>query len=916
MKHKVQKEKKRWFRPAALLSVWLVMIVAVRAAGTGAESAEAGSDSSAGETNGQGQGAAQAPIHGSGQAKQSGWEGIVHQTEPEKNKAEKKSGDVQMQEVTVSATSEWTSPELTSGEPNAPILPTTAPVVSTFGTPISVMDAPRQITPVNQTLLKAAGTIYQGYMDPLSVSSILPTAYTQLNWGMGNSVTIRGRQALPYINGIEMTLQNDAMQGIPFSWNMVENMDIQEGPANAVFGETQASTGSVNYITKQPYFDQYRGRVWDTTGMYQQYLWGADVGGPIIQDKLGWRFSYMGQNQGSYYNNIYNDQQNFYLAVGAKPYDNYTIDFYGDYGMYNFMPELADLMNRPTNALIRDGLYNTGVVPGFPNTVAQGGPFTGSPLNPAFNTYAGPLMGVSRRATIASPYGGGQGATGLAQLIQTIKVSDDVQIVNNSMLWYTRTQWLEPELYAMQYTPGDYEFDNRTEIRFTLDPLAEESQKESEKEKTKEEKGLENVFGKLLLKSSVDTGIEWHYQYNNDYFSESAWAYGNSWSLVNPINPAFANPAMFYLPGTKQFNSFINNPKAAFGGLWHVPGAPANYYYEPLNGPSGSTFGQYWSIAPFYQHNLDITDKFSVYFGARVTGYFWDYSTPQGPAGMPQIPGLTSASLNQSSLAPLINISPVYKPFPWMSTYFNYNWSYVNNVAVIGGAAPTFDAASFRLLNQLIEGGVKFNLLNDKLFITGAGFNQYQQLNNLGAPPSPATINGFEVNVSYQPNKNWWAKAGYIYMHGTENWSFLPHGPSMRQDYSTAMALQQMWALNTNVGLPSGVYNMIGFPEQYASATICYTSDIGIGAQVQGIVMSDQYLDYFYNTYIPTQYILNAQLFYSNPRWEARLYIYNFTNNNYWLPFGLGSAGSRAFNESSIVAGWPFWVEGSVAIKF
>ncbi|MGD9895600.1 MAG: TonB-dependent receptor [Candidatus Methylacidiphilaceae bacterium] len=903
MKSEVTRRKKRVFCLAAIVcSLSLPWIATVRADDAGSTPASGtGSEEQGGRT----------PIHGSGQAKHSGWEGIVQQTEPEKKKVEKKSGDVQMQEVTVSATSEWTSPELTSGEPNAPILPTTAPVVSTFGTPINVMDAPRQITPVNKTLLKAAGSIYQGYMDPLSISSILPTAYTELNWGMGDSVTIRGRQALPYINGIEMTMQNDAMQGIPFSWNMVESMDIQEGPANAVFGATQASTGSVNYITKQPYFDKFRGNVWDTTGMYQQYLWGADFGGPV-NDKLAWRFSYMGQEQGSYYQYMYNRQQNFYLALTAKPYDNYTVSFYGDYGMYDFYPELADLMNRPTNALIRNGMYNTGVVPGFPNTVAQGGPFTGSPGNPAFNTYAGPVTGINRRATIWSPYGGGNGNTGLAQLVQTVNVNDDLQIVNNSMLWYTKTEWLEPQLYTSMYTPGDYEFDNRTEVRWTYDALAGEP----EKPRTKEEKGLDNVFGKLKLKSVIDTGVEWHYEYHNDYFSESAWSYGNSWSLVNPMNPALANPALFYLPGTKQFNSYINNPHAAAGGLWHVPGAPANYYYEPLNGASGSTFGHYWAVAPFYQHNLDITDKFSLYFGARATAYFWDFTTPEGPAGMPQIPGVTNASLQQASIAPLINISPVYKPTDWMSMYFNYNWSYVNNVAVIGGAAPTFNAASFRLVNQLIEGGLKFNLLADKLFITAAGFSQYQQLNNLGLPPTPATINGYEVNLAYQPDRHWWLRAGYIYMHGTEDWSSLKTGPGMRQDYSTSMALQQMWALNTNVTNPSGIYNMIGFPEQYASATATYTSDIGLGGTLQAIVMSNQYLDYFGSTSIPTQYILNAQLFYTNPRWEARLYIYNFTNNNYWLPFGLGSAGSRAFNESSIVAGWPFWVEGTVAIKF
>ncbi|MDD2676298.1 MAG: TonB-dependent receptor [Methylacidiphilaceae bacterium] len=819
---------------------------------------------------------------------------------------------VTLPEVDVTATSEWTSPELTSGEPNAPILPTAAPVISTYGVPTDVMDTPRQITPVNQTLLKAAGTLYQGYIDPISLSSILPTAYTQINGGMNDSITIRGRQALPYINGIELTLQNNAQAMVPWSWNMVESMDIQEGPANAVFGATQASTGSVNYITKQPYFDQFRGRVWDTTGMYDQYLWGADAGGPV-NDKVAWRFSYMGQDQGSYYQYMYNRQENFYVAVGAKPYENYKIDFYGDYGSYDFYPQFVDMMNRPTNALIRNGLYNTGVVPGFPATVAQGGPITGSPTNPAYSTYAGSVVPINRRATLWSPYGGGQGTTGLAQLVQNLTVSEDLAIVNNTMFWYSGAQFVEPQVYYSEYVPGDYEIDNRTEVRWSYNPLAGESEHRSSQ---REQDLLETAFGSLRLHNVIDTGLEWHYQHNEDYLSQNVMNYSNSWSIANPAAPGLTNPALFYLPSTKQFRSYINNPHASGGGEWHIPGAPAGYYYEPLNGAGGTTFGHYWAVAPFFQNNLDITDKLSLYFGVRATGYFWDYSTPAGPAGMPQIPSLTSASLQQSSLNPLLEISPVYKPFPWMTTYFTYNWSYVTNAAAFGGAAPTFDAASFRLLNQLIEGGLKFNLLEDKLFVTAAGFSQNQALNNISLPATLAQINGYEVNIAYQPNRNWWARLGYIYMHGVENWSSLPHGPSMAQNYSTAIALQEGLALNTSSVFPSGIYNMIGFPDQYASGTITYTSDAGIGVTLQGIAMSRQYLDYFYDTYIPSQFLMNLQVFYTQPKWELRLYIYNLGNQNYWLPFGVGSSGTRTFDEENIVAGWPFWIEGTAIWKF
>ncbi|WP_242522638.1 TonB-dependent receptor [Candidatus Methylacidiphilum infernorum] len=837
------------------------------------------------------------------------------------NQREAPGGRISMPEVTVQTTTPPSSAE-TFGAPNAAVLPTEqGPISSTYGIPMSVMDTPRQVTPVNQTMMKASGVVYQGYLDPLSVSQLLPTAYTELNWGMGNAVTIRGRQALPYFNGIEMTLQNDSMAGVPFSWNMIESMDITEGPANAVFGATQPTPGSVNYITKQPYFDKFRGYIWDTTGMYNQYLWGADVGGPV-NDKVAWRFSYMGQEQGSYYNNIYNNQQNFYVAIGAKPYENYTVDFYGDFGTYSFMPQLADQINRPTNALIDNGLYTAGMLP--PGALA------GTLISPFF-------VPVNRRADIVNPEGGGEAMTGMLQLIQHVKVSDNIEVVNNTFFWYTRSAWIEPSLYVAAYLSGDYEVDNRTEVRVNFEtPLEQTAPEKGQKEmkeykETAKSEGDEEVkksfwegaIGEMLMRHNIDTGIEWHYQRNLDYFGDAFWNAGNVWSMMT-TNPLTWNATML-IPFVKA----IDNPKGPAGGEWQIPGAPPGWFYEPLNGASGSTDCNYWTVNPFYQHNIDWTSKFSLLFGARANFYFVDASTPPGPVGAP------FAHFSTAALAPLVNISPVYKPFPWMTAYFDYNWLQTTNAAVIGGYAPTFQPNSFSEVNQLIEGGLKFNILKDKMYITTAAFTQNQILNNLGflpngapLPATPTTVEGFEINASYQPDRHFWARLGYIYMRAVEEWSSFPpglHGPSMRQltpilPYYTGVPIAGGPFINLpfpiSGTMPSSNYAFIGFPDQYFSGTVTYTSDVGLGITLGAIVMSDQYLNYWYNTKIPTQFILNAQIFYSQPKWEARLYLYNFTDEKYWLPFGLGSAGSRAFNMSSIIAGWPFWIEGTVAWKF
>ncbi|QSR85844.1 TonB-dependent receptor [Methylacidimicrobium sp. B4] len=768
------------------------------------------------------------------------------------------------------------------------IVPSAQPNSSVYGIPIDVMDTPRNVVPISRGLAQSAGIGQFGYLDPLSTAMLAPAALTQINYGIASSPTIRGRNGLTLINGIEETLNNNSEQNIPWNYNMVESMDLVEGPSNAVFGATQVSGGYVNYTTKQPYFDQFRGYLWDTMGMYQEYMWGADIGGPIDKDKkLGYRFSYMGQENGSYYQYQRNDQQNFYLALGYHPDESYTVDFYGDLGTYDYTP-MWGMINRPTQSLIDSGLYLPGALPPSQAT-------TGLVNNPGAATYLGAPVGISRRDVLLNPTDGGYGTTGLMQVIQKIQVNEDLQIINNTFFWYHDDQWILHPIFYSESCRGDYEIDNRTECRLTFDIPHAEAQEEP-----KEGKAL---LGELRLHNLVDAGVELHYQKNLDYNSDS-FIVLNSYSLVGQ------NPLLWNATLSKAFQARIGNPKAPFGGEWPIPGAPSGYYFEPANLAAGSTDCHYAAVSPFYQHSLEISDRLSLQVGARATGYFVSAETPPGT------PAVLFTQLNTTQLAPLVTVGPVYRIFPWMSAYFDYNWGYVVNAADMGGFSPFFTGSQFRLLNELYEGGFKFNLLKNTLFASIDAFSQYTYLNNRTGPATPSTVTGFEASMTYQPDRHFWAKLGYAYMHGTEDWTSVGHGPPMYQTYSTALALQQNLPLNNSGLYPAGIYNFLGFPDQVMSGMVTYRTDTGLGVTVGGLVMSEQYLGYDYGTKIPTQFILNAALFYAAPRWEARLSFYNFTNEPYWLSFGMGANGTRTFNYEDIVPGMPFWVQGTVAYKF
>lgn len=784
-------------------------------------------------------------------------------------------------------------PEITveSAAPSSEVLPTESS--SVYGLNLKVLDTPRQITPINQTLIRSSGMAAQGYIDPLSTAFLIAGAISENSGAMMAAPSIRGMAAQPYINGIQFTSLQAGMPLTPFNWNMVESEDITEGPANAVFGQQQPAGGTVNYITKQPYFDQFRGQLWDTTGMYQNYMWGVDLGGPIDKaHNIAYRLSYMGIENGSYYQpNVHNDQENIYFALGTRPSENYSVDFISDFGTYDFTPMMS-WMNRPTTALIQNGLYNTGALP---LSQIQIGPIN----NPGFATYAGPLEPISRRLVANNPESIGRAYSGFVQLIQKLKLGENIQLRNNTFVYYGRNVVVAPASYYTEVAMGDYEIDNRTELLISFSTPIGQSKENVGKQKS--------FLGQLLFDHQLDTGVEWGFEHNLDYESQLYFGSANAWDILR------TSPTSWNFTQTAFFQSLIRNPQAPGGGEWPIPGLPG-VYFEPLNGSAGTTDCNYWTVAPFFQHYLAISDKLSILIGARATTYFISSQTPPGTPPELFVQAQTIQEL------PMINASVSYKVFPWWTAYFNYNFLYVANVGAVGGfnVYPTgLPSSEFNLQEQLFEGGFKWSLLHDKLYASLAGFSQQIPLFNfVDVPPTLATITGLELNLTYQPTRHFWMRAGTFFSQGVEDWAGLPFGPPMSQTYSTALALRANLPLNNYQSFPPANYPFIGWPQEVINAMVSYQTDLGLGITVGGLVMSPQFLGYNYATAIPWQFLINARVFYSAPKWEASLWIYNLTNEHHWLPYAIGSMPDRTNDYGGIVAGLPFWIQGTVAWKF
>jgi len=742
-----------------------------------------------------------------------------------------------------------------------------------FG-PVDILDSPRTVFTIDKTLIQALGMGLQPFLDPLSVVFYIPSAYSSVNYGLGIAPFSRGYPSTPYINGIEMNIQNGAFQGIPMNWNMIESFDFIEGPAQAIFGATQTSSGVTNYLTKQPYFDSFRGSAQWTTGMYEKYMWLIDLGGPISPN-IAYRISYQGMENGNYYQYVHNDQQNLYFNVGFHSPENYQVEFLGDFGTYDYTP-LFMWMNRPTENLIENGLYSSGSLsPSLINV--------GQINNPPYSLYAGPLLPISRRILLQNPEGGARAMLGMLQLIQKFSINDRLKILDNTLVWSNREQLLQPPVYYCLSSRGDYEIGHRTECVANIE--------------------FPEANSTFSFTDLMDSGIEWHIQKNLDYVATSFFG-ANSWDMVSSL------PTSWNMISSSFFQKNIMNPHAKFGGLWPIPGAPNGYFFNPLNGSGGSTNSFFFSIAPFIQQTISLNQSWNLSLGLRDTNYFVQAQTPPGT------PPMLFKELKTTQSLPLFSISPSSMPFEWMNIYFTYIFEYTTDAAVLGGYSPLFNSQSFHQGDKLYEAGIKLNILNKRLFIDGTIFSQDLWIDNVGLTPTKTTVNGFELDFSYKPHPSLLCRLGYAYQYGMEDWTNVGHGPLETQTYTTSEALLFSLPLNNNAFFPAGVYPFIGWPTNVIDGMINYASSSGLGFTVGLSWFSRQFLGYNYADSIPPEFIIRTRLFYSLPHWQFSLYLFNTTDNKYWLPFGAGIQAARIFDYANIVPGMPFWIQGTLSYLF
>lgn len=766
------------------------------------------------------------------------------------------------------------------------ILPTTRPFNSVFGDARSILDTPRNVTIISREQLNTIGILETRDFSKLTASS-----YTQTNFGLPSNPTIRGQTADVLINGMRKGLTVNG-NGMPINFNSVESINIVKGFGNVLYGASSYAGGYADFVTKKPYFDRFHGSVEATVGSYDVYRWTADVGGPV-SEKLAYRVSYSGEDSKGYYYNGKKKTQAIYGASEWRPNEKYTLETNAEFFVADFTENWG--INRVTQDLIDKGLY----IPDAGSDAAYvaalqniGGGF--NPVRPQ-----GTPVKLDRRTRLLAPGDDSYGKNITAQAIQTVKLSPDSKIVNNTFFNY-----INRDTFSSYYYNSVHKDNWALENRFQYEGKFETGEVEHD-----------YIAGFALRHQEV-----WAV---DDFWHEPV----NSFDLTRDPNlnrvPASAfngNPSFNFNPGLPIPGY---GPRGILPGRYATPGASYGfdpgtnslYLYDDLSS-NDSTLDQ---VSPFYQHTVKFSDKLSVLGGGRIEFMHVKDTDPLPPPGFDAVSDEISVAMASA------NSSIVFKPVPRVTTYYTFAYTNTNRAGPLGGGytftpiawggdGRSFTKEYFQQDNFLNEIGSKFSFMDNKLFLGTAIYAQDQYDHDNGGKNRWKKARGFEIEANYQPSRNLFFTTSYSYFDSQQRYSgFLADSTSYDK---------RVGGVTPDFPTITSPFKQPGIPEHLINALVAYRFNSGwstsLGIVVTGPMVTSQVGTgtvggapvAFTANEIPWQYTLDGSIGYAWKGWSTKLMIRNITDEDNWSSpnpgYGNGSINADPARTFEVTVGYKF----------
>ena len=771
------------------------------------------------------------------------------------------------------------------------VLPTRLSLDSVYGFELNVLDTPRNTTLLSTTQLQTLNI-----QDPRAFSYLTSSSYSDSSFGTPAIPRIRGQYGDVFYNGMRDSFSQNGY-GAPLNYDSFQNISITKGPAGVIDGPGPNVGGEVEFLTKRPSLAHLVASASASVDSMGNRRLVADIGGPLNTGALGVLLSYSGEDStDNYFTAHYMRKNAVYAALRWQPSDDYRLDFNTEVNSQTYTENVG--VNRVNQNLIDHGSYLQGAPAGeldssvlFANNgvpipvglaAGFGSPYSAAPfftevnltnavhINPKITIDEAP--GVVTRALLYN-----------AQLIQTYRISSGLTLENNTFFAFQNSANQEPYYFA-DASDGSYSIESRTDLSgaFAL-PIGSSV--------------ISNKF-------AVGTTVRFvHTNYIADYSAEAVSVYDltgnrNLWRFPEAYQ-SFANAYLYRAPfGMTQYG---------------VPGR------DVVN--AGNTgVSDLYDVGLFFQDRMEFSPALSLLYGARMDAV---QNHTHDPLGGVDCSATCFTTLPQSHTTAVyglaqLNASLVYKPTPRISSYLTVDWVQSNNspnggVGGINTYGQSPDAFQLRTDNYLYEAGLKFDVLDQKLFSGIALFEQKRRIPSgaAGTQTIPATIRGVEMEANYQPTRNLYATASYSYIRTRLNAAPLfydyPAQPGINIDGAANYAVFKPGQTFLDPGVPEHLFNFLGnykfdngigvrtaiqvtgpiattpsgFLDVTASSTIYGTFVPEIASQISGVTDSR---GYFKSPVIPWQYTWNGAVFYQFGKSTLTLSVYNLTDRRNWQP--------------------------------
>lgn len=142
----------------------------------------------------------------------------------------------------------------------------------------------------------------------------------------------------------------------------LERVEVLRGPQGTLYGKN-ATGGAVSFYTRNPSLGDYDGYVTAGAGNYSLFTTQGAVGGPIIDNQLGWRAAYLYEKRDGWVNSIVPgveplngvDAAAGRLSFLGKPSDDLTVSFKVFVSKSGGTPYGAHALNNDPNVTLFNG---------------------------------------------------------------------------------------------------------------------------------------------------------------------------------------------------------------------------------------------------------------------------------------------------------------------------------------------------------------------------------------------------------------------------------------------------------------------------------------------------------------------------------------------------------------------------------